>query len=66
MEAIERKQHTAVWNDSLYFIMAATEFGSGIVPGKACSYPFGMISIMNRILLSFTRKSNEPTPDRHG
>src|ERR1700739_1025917 len=36
----------------LYFIMAATAFASGIVPGWAFSYPLGIISIMNRIVIA--------------
>ena len=63
MEAIERKQLTAVWNDSLYFIMAATEFGSGIVCGRACSYAFGIIDIMNRIPLSVSSDLLRKAPD---
>jgi hypothetical protein len=38
--------------DSLYFIIAATALGSGMVPGAALSYPFGITSIMNRIVMS--------------
>src|SRR6266404_3136756 len=40
----------AFCRDSLYFIIAATALASGIVPGAAFSYPFGIISIMNRIV----------------
>jgi hypothetical protein len=35
-------------SDLLYFIIASTALASGIAPG-AVSYPFGIISIMNRI-----------------
>jgi hypothetical protein len=34
----------------LYFIIAATASAGGMVPGAAVSYPFGIISIMNRIV----------------
>src|SRR5579871_4174220 len=43
----------AFWRDSLYFIMAATAAGAGVAPGAAFSYPFGIISIMNRMGFSF-------------
>jgi hypothetical protein len=66
MEAIERKQHTCLLQRLVVFHHDGNGVRIGHVPGRACSYPFGIISIMNRILLSFTRKSNEPTPDRHG
>src|SRR5687768_7948520 len=42
----------AFCNDSLYFIIAATAFASGTVPGFALSYPFGIIIIMNRMDVS--------------
>src|SRR5882672_7647296 len=38
---------------SLYFIIAATALASGICPAAAVSYPFGIISIMNRITVSW-------------
>ena len=41
----------AFCNDSLYRIMAATALASGMVPGAAFSYPFGIISIINRIVM---------------
>src|SRR6267378_5330808 len=40
----------AFCRDSLYFIMAATALASGMAPGGAFSYPFGIISIMKRIV----------------
>src|SRR6202165_5690940 len=42
----------AFCKDSLYFIIAATALASGMAPGSAFSYPFGIISIMNRIVVS--------------
>ena len=42
----------AFCRDSLYFIIAATALASGMVPGAAFSYPLGIISIMNRIVIS--------------
>jgi hypothetical protein len=36
----------------LYFIIAATALASGMAPGSAFSYPFGIISIMNRMVVS--------------
>src|SRR5262249_44134665 len=46
---------------------------SGMVPGAAASYPFGIMSIMNRIVVSSstvvnpgsTTTTNEGPPDRH-
>jgi hypothetical protein len=52
VQAIEREQHAAFCKDSLYFIIASTALGSGMVPGAAVSYPLGIISIMNRIVVS--------------
>jgi hypothetical protein len=38
----------------LYFIIAATASALGTVPGSAFSYPLGIISIMNRmVVISF-------------
>src|SRR5258708_4608694 len=42
----------AFCRDSLYFIMAETALGSGMVPGSAFSYPLGIISIIKRIVIS--------------
>src|SRR5713226_5702436 len=42
----------AFCRDSLYFIIAATALASGMAPGLAFSYPFGIISIINRIVVS--------------
>ena len=42
----------AACKDLLYFIIASTALASGIVPGVALSYPFGIISIMNRIAVT--------------
>jgi hypothetical protein len=42
----------ASFNASLYFIIAATASAGGIVPGSAVSYPFGIISIMKRMVFS--------------
>jgi hypothetical protein len=36
----------------LYFIIASTALASGMVPGAALSYPLGIISIMNRIVIT--------------
>ncbi len=52
MQAVEREQHASLCRDSLYFIMASTALGSGIVPGLACSYPFGIISNMKRTMVN--------------
>src|SRR5215217_8549630 len=41
----------AFWSDSLYAIMTDTAFTSGMAPGSADSYPFGIISIMNLIVV---------------
>src|SRR5262249_46193088 len=46
-----RSRMPAFCSDSLYFIIASTALASGMVPGFAVSYPFGIISIMNRIVL---------------
>jgi hypothetical protein len=37
VQAIERQQHAGLLQDSLYFIIAATAFASGAVPGAAFS-----------------------------
>src|SRR5262249_4376557 len=50
---------------SLYFIMALTASASGMVPGAAASYPLGIISIMNRILVTLS-KSPCSRPSRNG
>src|SRR5438552_18061352 len=42
----------AFCRDSVYFVIATTAWGSGMAPGFAFSYPFGIISIMNRIARS--------------
>src|SRR5437764_372185 len=55
----------AFWRDSLYFIIAATALASGVVPGAAFSYPFGIISIMNRIIVSPILTSSKTQWDRH-
>src|SRR5437773_10665321 len=51
----------AFFSVSLYFIIASTALGSGVIPGAAFSYPLGIISIMNLIVVSplgskFTRE----------
>ena len=51
MQTFKAKQYAGFCNDSLYRIMAATALASGMVPGAAFSYPFGIISIMNRIVI---------------
>src|SRR5580700_3747718 len=42
----------AFCSDSLYFIIAATASALGMAPGPAFSYPLGIISIMNRMVVS--------------
>src|SRR3954470_2692530 len=41
----------AFCSSSLYFIIAAPALASGSVPGFALSYPFGIMIIMNRMVL---------------
>jgi hypothetical protein len=52
----------------LYFIIASTAFASGMVPGLAFSYPFGIINIMNRMgepPVFAATTSNETCRNRH-
>src|ERR1700694_518859 len=45
---------------SLYFLIAATALASGICPAVAASYPFGIISIMNRTVITPLLSAWEP------
>src|SRR5579863_2902273 len=45
----------ACCSSRLYFIIASTIFASGVASGLAFSYPLGIISIMNRIVISSLR-----------
>jgi hypothetical protein len=38
----------------LYLVIRSISFASGIVPGAAFSYPFGITSIMKRIAVSLS------------
>ena len=52
---------------SLYFVIAATISALGTAPGSAFSYPWGIISIMNRIVVPPSTRATIGGPrDRHG
>src|SRR5882762_5594223 len=53
----------AFCRDSLYFIIASTALASGMAPGAAFSYPFGIINIMNRIVISPWRLESSQRDD---
>src|SRR5216117_4082310 len=56
----------ALVSASLYFVISATISALGMAPGSAFSYPWGIISIMNRIVVPpSTPATSGGPPDRH-
>src|SRR2546422_134692 len=56
----------ALVSASLYFVISATISALGMAPGSAFSYPWGIISIMNRIVVPpSTRATSGGPQDRH-
>src|SRR5436309_586395 len=56
----------ALVSASLYFVISATISALGMAPGSAFSYPWGIINIMNRIVVPpSTRATSGGPPDRH-